>query len=367
MDIKIIFLIFLLVVFGFCIYKTKKRKGLSNLFLSLFVTLFLLLLTEFVYRKFFREKQIISTVNLYYKPDSLMGFRFDPGRIKAVEYFENGDTIYNTWYTVLADTNENGMRYPMRKGYKSEKEGKETVFLGCSITFGEGLADEETLPYQYGKLTDISTVNHACNGLGIHQVYQLFRLKYARRDNHNRVFVYSFSSDHLLRAHGLYSWNVAGPYFVLSGDTLISKGPWYKFKRVKGHRLVQVVSFLGTFTFIRDNLERIMSKKSLKALTENDFAPYYLMLRQMAEIIQQSGGKFIILNWDDKSRATGSKILDRDIAEKKINQELIHTGAIILPVPPVIDSRKEYHIAHDGHPSALANKVLAQYLAGHIQ
>src|SRR5258706_9878278 len=137
MDIKIIFLILVLILFGFCVYKTRKRKRLTNLFLGLFTILLTLLLTEFIYRNFFRVKETISTVNSYYKKDSLIGYRFDPGRMRAVEYFENGDTVYNTWYTILADTDAHGMSYPMRKGYKSETGTGETVFLGCSLTFGE--------------------------------------------------------------------------------------------------------------------------------------------------------------------------------------------------------------------------------------
>ncbi len=324
----------------------------------------MILVTEFVYRSFFREKQIISTVNSYYKADSLIGFRFDPGRIEAVEYFENGDTIYNTYYTMLPDTNRYGTNFPMRKGYKSDTSSREAVFLGCSFTLGEGLPDEETLPYQYGQLTGVSTVNRGFNGMGIHQVYQLFKSEYANQDNHDRLFVYSFFSEHFFRALGIYSWNVGGPYFEMSGDTLQNKGPFYKVKPNYSHKLAHYGSFLGAITFIKDNLDRITVNRSKKHLTEKDLSIYYVMIRQMAEMIQRSGGRFILLDWDDGLTKTGSKVLDLDIANNKVAQVISHTGAKLLPVSSVIDrSRKDFFIPHDLHPSALANKVLAEYLA----
>jgi hypothetical protein len=363
MELKIIFLVVVLIGLGIGVYKIRKPKIVVNLLLCFFSILFMLLLIEFIYRNFWKKRQVISTVNNYYKADSLMGYRFDPGQMKAVEYFENGDTIYNTYYTILADTNANGISYPMRKGYRSDTSGQEAVFLGCSFTLGEGLADEETLPYQYGQLTGVSAVNRGCNGLGIHQVYELFKLKYANQDNHNRVFVYSFFSEHFFRAYGMYGWNNAGPYFIISGDTLQNKGPFYKIKAVKGHRLAQYASFLGAFSFIKDNIERITVRNSKKNITEADLAPYYLMFRQMAEMIKRSGGRFIVLNWDDSSTRTGSKILDRDIANNKINKIISPYGAIVLPVSLAIDrSRADYFIPHDGHPSVLANKALAEYL-----
>lgn len=363
MDSKILLLIVVLVILGLCVYKMRKKKAWANLFLFFFTMLLTLLISEFIYRNFFRDKTIISTVNNYYRGDPYIGYRFDPGTIKAIEYFENGDTIYNTSYTILPDTNGFGINYPMRKAYRSDTPGKETVFLGCSYTLGEGLADEETLPYQYGKLSGISAVNRGCNGMGVHQVYELFKNEYARQDNHNRLFVYSYFFEHFFRAKGLYKWNVAGPYYVIAGDTLFNKGPFYKVKTLYWQKFAQAASFLGTFTFISDNIERIAVNRAKENITEDDLKPIYLMLRQMAEIIERSGGRFILLSWDDNPPKTGSDILDRDIITEKIATEIGHTGARVLPVRQVINfSQKEYSIPHDGHPSALANKILAEYL-----
>ncbi len=88
----------------------------------------------------------------------------------------------------------------------------------------------------------------------------------------------------------------------------------------------------------------------------------------MAETIEQTGGRFILLNWDDSVAKTGSSIIDQHIAANKVSQVVSPAGGIVLPVWSVISrSKQEYFILHDGHPSALANKVLADYLAKNVK
>lgn len=370
MDPKIVFLVLLLIFLGCNVYETRKNKTLSGLLLAFFVLLLVILTTEFFYRNFFRPRRRQTTTNSFIALDLRTGFKWkDTGRVKAVENFAGGDTVFNTSYTFLPDTILNGTSYPFRKGYKSDSGNRETVFLGCSVTFGQCLPDEETLPWQYGKITGTSAVNRGCNGFGIHQVYQLFKLKYAGQDNHNRVFVYSFLSDHFLRANCIYKWNIGGPYFVISGDTLLDKGPLYNYKIAPGLRLSYYGSFCGAITFVRDKLDNIMIRKAINALDEKDIAPCYLMFEQMARTIRDTGGKMIILNWDNGySKFKQSKILNQDSINNRIKKTVSPYGAIVLPVSAVIDfSNPGYTVPNDGHPSALANKVLAEYLSKNIK
>src|SRR5882672_4259346 len=107
MDKMMIILIGLLVLLGIIVYMLRKRKGLANIFLSLFVSLFMLLLIEFGYRIFFTRKKTYNSVNSFYNLDSLTGFKWkDTGRVRAIQYFIGGDTIFNKQYTFLSDTSE---------------------------------------------------------------------------------------------------------------------------------------------------------------------------------------------------------------------------------------------------------------------
>ncbi|MBS1577941.1 MAG: hypothetical protein JST09_21830 [Bacteroidetes bacterium] len=370
MEKPLIFLILLLVIQGYFAYRLRARAKISRLLFLFSATLFFLLIIEFGYRLFFRTKKINSTINSYFRYDSLMGYKFkDTGKLKAVEYFSGGDTIYNTFYTVLNDTIHNQYNYPFRKGYRNDSNRRETVFLGCSVTMGECLPDEETLPCQYGKLSGISAVNRGYNGFGVHQVYQLFKFKYANQDNHNRVFVYTFLLDHLIRANGLYTWNMAGPYFEVSGDSLVFKGPSFQFHKIKGLSLAYYASFFGAFTFIRNNIEKIALDWSIRKLSAKDLSREYLMIKKMAERINATGGRLVILNWDSNAtRNKISEVLSQDSVTNCISNAISPSGGKVLPVSAVINfSDKKYFVPKDGHPSALAYSVLADYLIRNLQ
>src|SRR5258706_4067086 len=121
----------------------------------------------------------------------------------------------------------------------------------------------------------------------------------------------------------MYDWNMAGPYYIISGDTLVDKGPSFLVKGIKGLKLSKYASFFGTFSFIKDNIEKIAYERAVRGLDENDMAAPYMMLHQMAEIIQKTGGKFIILNCDNGyTKNEWSKILDQRVINNNILTEV---------------------------------------------
>ncbi|MEJ0103206.1 MAG: hypothetical protein WDO19_11895 [Bacteroidota bacterium] len=94
-----------------------------------------------------------------------------------------------------------------------------------------------------------------------------------------------------------------------------------------------------------------------------------MMLHQMAEIIQKTGGKFIVLNLDNGyKKSEWSEILDQDTINNHILKEVSNTDALVLPVSAAIDfSRKDLFVPNDGHPAALANKMIAGCLFKNLQ
>lgn len=329
-----------------------------------------LLLIEFGYRTFIKKKEAVYTVLPFSlsMADTLLGYKYNrPALYTALNRFPNGDTIYNTSYTIIGDTLRSGIRFNFRKGYKSNNNNKEVVFLGCSLTFGQGLADTQSLPYRYGAAADISTVNMACIGYGIHQVYQLFNLKYSKLDNHNRTFIYPFFYDHILRANGIYEWNNAGPFFDVQHDSLVNLGPLYKFKHLKGDGWSFYASLFGAFKVIKDNLHQIAYRAAAKNLSDTDYQRCFIMFREMAKKINNSGGRFIIVNWADYN---WNYKPFRDMSRAKIDQQfdaLSRSGIQVIPVASIIDMKDQKNfIPANGHPSALANQTIANWLAKHL-
>lgn len=365
MDPKLLLATLALPLTGWLCYRFRHRRKLSNGWLLVFTVLLVLDTSEWIYRKFYlTDPGTFSTVNNYYVPDSVVGFHFKPGQIPALEYVWGGDTLYNTYYTIIPDTNQQGSNYPARKAFRSDTAQTEVVFLGCSFTFGEGLADEETLPWQFGQLTGLSTVNRACNGLGVHQVYQLFKTEYARQDNRHRIFVYSFFAEHFFRALGFYSWNLAGPDYSLEGDSLVTSGPIYPRRSSPGHRLARAASLLGTFNLVGDRLESFFLIRAKRRLTEKRLAPFYRMFQEMTRIAGETGGQFVVLDWDGVTEKTGSPVLDADLASGKLQDIVTANHGRYLMVKDTLDrSTPGNYIPRDGHPTGKANGILAAYIA----
>ena len=83
---------------------------------SILVTL---LFIEFGYRKFIKKDDATDKVHPFslYVADSLLGYKYNqPASYKVLNSFPNGDTVYNTAYTILEDTIHSGIHFNFRKG-----------------------------------------------------------------------------------------------------------------------------------------------------------------------------------------------------------------------------------------------------------
>jgi len=84
----------------------------------------------------------------------------------------------------------------------------------------------------------------------------------------------------------------------------------------------------------------------------------------MAKKIRSTGGKLVILDWADYNWFY--KPLS-DISKEKINQQLLNlskSGVPVVPMASIINMNDPVNfIPTDGHPSATANQIIAQWLA----
>lgn len=345
------------------VYRIRKKKRLPNVFILIASTFIFLSVIEFAYRLFFRDTsyEINSCSQDLFQPDSTLGYTIHTtGACTVAKMARPGDTIYQATYTMVRGADSLARSINQRIGYRSVGGGRELVFLGCSFTFGQGLEDTASLPYQAGKMTNLNAINLGVTGYGIHQVYQLFNEQYAGTNNSQRVFIYSFLYDHILRANGLYAWNLQGPLFKLEGDSLINAGPISRAPA--GPDYIHYVSLLGSFTFLKDMLERIALSNKVKKLQQADYDKCFLMIRKMAQVIQRTGGRLIILNWDNKNWANLEiKGLPAAMIEKELRGL---AGVQLVNVSSLLDyTDRNNFIPRDGHPSAAANARIAQGLA----
>lgn len=348
------------------VYRIRRKKKLPNIIVLIAATFIFLSVIELGYRFFFRDISFEtgSCSQDFFKPDSTLGYTMhQTGPCTVAKMARKGDTIYRATYTIVPGTDSMGRGINRRIGYVPAGTGKELVFLGCSFTFGQGLDDTATLPYQVGKMTNLSAANLGVTGYGIHQVYQLFNEQYASNANSGRVFIYSFLYDHILRANGLYAWNLQGPLFKKEGDSLINTGPMSNTLDAAEPGYIRYVSLLGSFSFLKDMLGRIALNNRVKKLQPADYDKCFLMIRKMAQAIQRTGGRLIVLNWDN---ANWANLEIKGLPVAMIEQELkamADVGVEVVNVSSLLDyTDRNNFIPRDGHPSAVANARMARAL-----
>ena len=167
------------------------------------------------------------------------------------KYIKPGIKGINTWGIPNTEANiektkgSNSLTYPDKLVYKakytfdgygrrntvptSTDATKKAIFFGDAMTFGEGLNDDETLPYYFEKYNkDYRSYNYGFLGHGpshmlLHLKSQEFKQQFTGKKG--RVF-YVYRDDAIKVAVGQAPWNENYPRFVLNKDTLIYEGDY---------------------------------------------------------------------------------------------------------------------------------------------
>jgi len=100
------------------------------------------------------------------------------------------------------------------------------LFFGCSFTFGEGVQDNETLPYFVGQLASrYRPYNYGVNGYGPQQMVAKLQQEEIRREikQPGGVSIYTFIDDHMSRMIGsqrviAMNWGRYMPYYGLDSN-----------------------------------------------------------------------------------------------------------------------------------------------------
>lgn len=348
---------------------TRRKRSLNNFFIALTSFILVLSLIEVAYRIFFEKEAYYANdfEESFYQSDSMLGYKIEkPGTYEVVRLSNKGDTLFNTTYTTISDSGINPCVH--RIGYNKSDDPIEVIFLGCSFTFGEGLHDSLTLPYQFGQLGKVRTTNFGCNGYGIHQVYQLFLDRFSTDSNRNRIFVYTFLYDHLLRANGIYLWNMDGPRFCLEEDSLVRRGKLSDNNIQSRKNAIYYGSLFGSLTFLKKMIAYSQENRLTRKLDSADYEIGFRMLESMAKKIKGSGGSMVILDWDAAN--WGNKEVG-GLREMLIEQKLSaleSKGISVIRISSIIrHGDPDNFIPVDGHPSALTNEKIAAYLVNQFK
>jgi hypothetical protein len=371
MDITLLYLLGLILFLFLLKYITRKRKFWGALFSFFFVTVVTLAVVEVLYRAFLKKTPIVESGNFGGSMNQLNStYGFTVKDIPVIEHYrvtKEGDTIYNSRYSIMHDTGFNQQTFNHRVGFMPPRAvDSELVFLGCSFTFGSGNNDTATLPYKAGELSNLPSLNLGGSGWGTHHTYTLFTHKYSSiPDTTKRFFIYSFIPDHVIRAKCVHSWSLNDPYYEVKGDSLHLAGAAYKHSGyAMGHVITRILSLNRIFTFISDIGNVITTGLGSKNVNDEDYKRVALMLENINATIKSQGNRFIIVHWDDYKGPTPK---DESFVSKEkmaaIFKQLQSHGAEIVNVSDIMNyNDPNVVIPKDNHPSGTANRLIANRL-----
>ncbi len=310
------------------------------------------------------EGTYVTNSKNYWKTNELLGYAGGKNiSVTARKYF--GDKlIYDITYT----NNQYGLRitpHDLNK-YPDVKDFTNVVFFGCSFMAGQGVNDDETLPYIFENLSKGSfrAYNFGFHGYGPHQTLRILEaglLDNVITDKKPVIGVCEILTDHIERTAGKYPyviWDVNGPKYVLDS----SGEPKYVGKFGDEIRL-QVIHFLNSLLAKSHTLDQIHLTQNLfhEKRTPADITLFVKVIEKAKNLfVAKYHGHFIVLLWKLPSDRDFDSVLSQ---LQKCHIDVITTKEILK----VDDPQKKYLIDHDGHPNKLANTLIAEYLLANIR
>ncbi len=237
------------------------------------------------------------------------------------------------------------------------------LFFGCSMTFGEGLHDEETLPYRVGEALsdDACLYNFALHGYGTH--HMLAAIEHGMVDtiveqDIGHVFYGLLYPAHLYRLTGQESWFRHGPQYALGADGRPEHRGHFDDDERAHPFLAKVKDLAEDALFVRRLLRR---KRPI------DDADQQLLTAMVIEARDRLAARspdlaFHVLVWGRR----GSDGEDQVLASLRAAGIGVHPVRDIIP--DYVTNEARYDVdAHDAHPNALTTRLVAEYVTALIR
>ena len=327
-------------------YRFAALRGAFTFLASLFLALTVAELIEPVlYHPHKITNQLISPHD-YWHPRTF-GWVGSKGDQRFAMVTPDGRMIYDVIYTIGDD----GFRVtPVDPG-----SGDQIVFYGDSFTFGEGLKNNETLPYYFAQLTGRPVKNYGFHAYGVQQPLSIMK---SDLDTSGAVNFLLTAPWHAERAACKVFYSAGSPKYEIAADgSVVETG------------LCRLITNLGPLGKIINfsNLYQLYLATRSTEVTDADYDRYLAIIGDMARISRERGQKFVIgfVRADESlfkgTHFTNEIILNRlrTIADEVLDLTLAPRNEDLDP--------KYYLDETDKHPSALANQARAKILKEYFE
>ncbi len=282
----------------------------------------------------------------------MLGFAPVPNTRGIATNIDNGKLIYVEHFSI----NEKGLRVapPDRGGADIDC----ILFFGGSDTFGNGLQDDETLPYQTGvKLGGAYRVhNFGASAYAPHQMLAALESNVVDNvvDCRPRYIVYVTSWPHVSRVGGHASWNQYGARYVFDDSGEPERRGFFNDPlafSVDPRELLRIADRSILYRKVFGGRIRKMDLRLLTAIMDKS--------KRLIEERYPDAEFHVVVHGHPRDRRI------RELIEVLRTKNLrVHTMREIAPENALVGP--EYQIPGDGHPTALANSIIADYIVTEI-
>jgi hypothetical protein len=299
----------------------------------------------------------------YKSRDDAIGSRPAPNVVGHSELRDGNRTIYSVDYTIGSD----GLR--VAPPVAAEPLLGCILFFGDSFTFGEGVSDTQTVPYQVGLMTGgrYRVYNFSFHGYGPEQMLATLQLG-LYRDVVNcepTHVIYQALVDHAARAAGVYYWNDGAPRYRLQPNGTVVAAGHYGDERVE------------SASFVARNLDYQLSKSYFalwlgrrnRQPTMADVDLWLGIVAASRDYVHQHfpASEYHVLFWDDRP---SSEETVRQLAltmQRRLQKEGIAFDVVQSILPDYDRLHANYELDPiDTHPNSTADEIIARYVVTHV-
>lgn len=256
-----------------------------------------------------------------------------------------GRAIFDVTYTIDERLN---------RKVDSAEDGPLVAFFGDSMTFGEGLADNETLPQAFADAAErkLRVLNLAVSGFGPQQF-----LRALETDKHRslllgpdpKLFVLLTAPWHAervaCRAHAIF-----GPAYELENGKPVFRGPCYRDGAKMLGTIQNAIASTATYrVFFQNALLNHFHRKDMELYLQ-------IMIRAARLAKEKYGAETLILYYNEWS--------DRPVGmnDAQIMRRLRNSGLHVIDasIDQTAYPDQPLRIPGDGHPTGLANSIRAR-------
>lgn len=326
----------------------SRRKTVQGLTVGVLLTALMLwglnALAGFLLRKQAETQDVIAGPVHQITPDRYLGYKPFPDSAAAATRTFNTDTVYSVHYR----TDAHSLRQTPQD---TAGRHRYALFFGCSMTFGEGVNDHETIPADFAASSPgYRAYNLAFSGYGPHQM--LSRLEHASPRTYvaekEGIAFYVYIPDHVNRVIGTltnFSYNGgSAPFYQTENGQVEYRGlfregrtlqNWF-FGKIYDNNILKLFKIGYPFRI----------GPAHEALTADIIAASGRLYEQ-----QFGNNRFYVVMYPTTADV---QPMIKLLRERHV--QVLDYSRLFNPLDP------RYAIPHDEHPTPLANRLLVQQL-----